>query len=158
MQASKVNVWSIAAGDAPSTARVVSLQQLRPAGGAAEANVERDGGDRRRASSPYSVPLSPALSDPADNLAYATSWTADGALWEEENVLESIGREVSRCVRTPQTAIGGHHYRGWRLRVGYTSSATVRLFHGSISTVPAGANGRAHQQETGDQQEAPVDH
>jgi hypothetical protein len=52
----------------------------------------------------------------------------------------------------------GNHRGGRRLRVGYPSSATVRLLHGSISTVPAGANGRAHQQETGDHQEAPVDY
>jgi hypothetical protein len=56
-----VNVRSIAAGDVPRTARVDSIQQLRAAGGAADANVERDEGDRHRASSAYSVPRSPIL-------------------------------------------------------------------------------------------------
>jgi hypothetical protein len=76
------NVRSIASGDAPRTARVDSLQQLRAASGAADANFERDEGDRHSASSPYSVPRSPVLPNPADNLADATSCTAHGAQWE----------------------------------------------------------------------------
>jgi hypothetical protein len=80
----------IAAGDAPRTARVDSLRQLRPASGAADANVELDEVDRHHASYSHSVPRSPALSNPADNLANATSSTAHKALWEEEDALESV--------------------------------------------------------------------
>jgi hypothetical protein len=52
---------------------VESLQQLRPASGAADANVERDEGFRQYASPAYSVTRSPTLPNPADDLADAIS-------------------------------------------------------------------------------------
>jgi hypothetical protein len=101
-----VDVRSIASGDAPRIARVDSLQQFCSAGGAADANVEHDEGDGQRASSGYTVPRSPVLPNPADNLADATSCTAHGALWEEEDVLHPLGGDVPRRVWMLQTAAG----------------------------------------------------
>jgi Transposase IS4 len=45
--------------------------------------------------------------NPADNLADATSCTAHGALWEEEDVLQLLGGDVPRRVWTLQTAAVG---------------------------------------------------
>jgi hypothetical protein len=74
-----------------------------------------------------SVPRSPVLPNPADNLADATSCIALGALWEEEDVLQPPrrGRTAPRVDAADRGR--GNHRGGRRLRVGYPSSATVGL-------------------------------
>jgi hypothetical protein len=128
-----VNLRSIAAGDAPRTARVNSLQLLGAAGGAADANVERDEGDRHRASSVYSVPRPPVLPNPADNLADATSCAAHGALWDEEDVLQPLGGDVPRRVWTLQTAVGEStvegETQGWLSLLGDRTTTSWQYFH-----------------------------
>jgi hypothetical protein len=54
------------------------------------------------------------------------------------------------CVWTLQTAVGTPSWRA-ETQGRLSSSATVRLLHGNISAVPAGANGIFHRQETGNQ-------
>jgi hypothetical protein len=92
----RVNVRSIAAGEAPGTIGAAAHQPLPPAGHAGDADAEQDGGRRQRAFAAYSVSGSPAPPDRADNLVDAATSMAHGVLWEEEDVLQPVGGDVPR--------------------------------------------------------------
>jgi hypothetical protein len=76
----KVNVRSIAAGEAPGTIGAVAHQSPPAAGLAGDADAEQDGGRRQRAFAAYSWSGSPAPPDRADNLVDAATSTTRGVL------------------------------------------------------------------------------
>jgi hypothetical protein len=102
----RVNVRSIAAGEAPGTIGAAVRQSPPAVGLAGDADADQDGGRRHRAFVTYSVSGSPAPPDRADNLVDAATSTAHGVLWEEEDVLQPVGGNVPRRLWTLQTAAG----------------------------------------------------
>jgi hypothetical protein len=102
----RVNVRSIAAGEAPGPTGAAAHQSPPAAGYAGDADAEQDGGRRQRAFAAYSGSGSPAPPDRADNLVDAATSTAHGVLWEEEDVLQPVGGDVPRRLWTLQTAAG----------------------------------------------------
>jgi Transposase IS4 len=102
----RVNVRSIAAGEAPETIGAAARQSPPAAGQAGDADVEQDGGRRHRDFAAYNVSGSPAPPDRADNLVDAATSMAHGVLWEEEDVLQPVGGDVPRRLWTLQTAAG----------------------------------------------------
>jgi hypothetical protein len=102
----RVNVRSIAAGEALGTIGAVAHQSPPAAGHAGDADADQDGGRRHRAFAAYSGSGSPAPPDRADNLVDAATSTAHRVLWEEEDVLQPVGRDVPRRLWTLLTAAG----------------------------------------------------
>jgi hypothetical protein len=102
----RVNVRSIAAGEAPGPTGVAAHQSPPAAGYAGDADAKQDGGRRQRAFAAYSVSGSPAPPDRADYLVDAATSMAHRMLWEEEDVLQPLGGDVPRHLWTLQTAAG----------------------------------------------------
>jgi hypothetical protein len=90
----RVNVRSIAAGEAPGPIGAAAHQSPPAAGLAGDADADEDGGRRHQAFAAYSVSGSPAPPDRADNLVDAATSMAHGVLWEEEDVLQPVGRDA----------------------------------------------------------------
>jgi hypothetical protein len=101
----RVNVRNIAAREAPGTIGAAAHQPPPAAGDAGDADAGQDGGRRHRAFAAYSASGSPAPPDRADNLVDAATSMAHGVLWEEEDVLQPVGRDAradcGRCRPLP---------------------------------------------------------